>query len=157
MLDSLYFDEFSQGQKFISKARTVTEADVVNFSNLTWDHNSLHIDKEYAKGTAFGRRIAHGIMGIAFQAGLTSFLTEKSIIALLNINWNFNKPVFIGDTIHVEQTVEEMRKTSDGRRGVLTFKKELINQDNDAVQNGLITVLLAIRENDRRPFTRLER
>lgn len=146
MFDSLYFDDFSLGQKFISKGRTVTEADLVNFTAVTWDHNSIHTDAEYAKETPYGKRIAHGILGIAIQAGLTSHLTGDSILALLNVNWNFKKPVFIGDTLHVEQWVKEMKALPDGKRGVLTFEKEIINQDGEVVQQGLITVMLALRQ-----------
>lgn len=146
MFDSLYFNDFSKEQKFVSKGRTITEADIVNFSALTWDHNSIHTDRAYAEQTSFKARIAHGILGIAVQAGLTSHLTADSILALLNVNWTFEKPVFIGDTIHVEQTVQEMRALSDGKRGVLTFSKNIINQNGEVVQKGLITVMLAIRE-----------
>ncbi|RJX36014.1 MAG: dehydratase [Desulfarculus sp.] len=145
MFDSLYFDDFSLGQKFISKSRTVTEADLVNFAAVTWDHNSLHTDAEYAKQTPYKKRIAHGILGIAMHAGLTSHLTADSILALLSLSWDFKKPVFIGDTIHVEQIVKEMRQLSDGSRGVLTFAKKVINQNGEVVQQGLVTVLLAMR------------
>ncbi|MEW5912582.1 MAG: MaoC/PaaZ C-terminal domain-containing protein [Thermodesulfobacteriota bacterium] len=145
MLDTLYFDDFSLGQKFVSKGRTVTEADVVNFSSLSWDHNSLHTDEEYARRKPYQRRIAHGILGIAMHAGLTSYLTADSILALLHLSWDFKKPIFIGDTIHVEQTVQEMRPLSDGARGVLAFAKEVINQDGEVVQQGQVKVLLAMR------------
>jgi acyl dehydratase len=60
---SLYFDDFHVGQRFVTKGRTVTEADVVNFAALTWDHNQLHTDAEYAAGTYYGKRIAHGLLG----------------------------------------------------------------------------------------------
>lgn len=147
MLQSLYFNDFSVGQKFVSKGRTVTEADVVNFSDLSWDHNSLHTNQDYAKDSPYGRRIAHGILGIAMHAGLTSHLTADSILALMDLNWSFKKPIFIGDTIHVEQAVTEMRQLSDGTRGVLTFAKDIINQDGEIVQQGEVTVMLAVRPN----------
>ena len=53
---SLYFDDFSVGQKFVTKARTITETDIVNFAGLSWDHNQLHTDAIYAASTPFGRR-----------------------------------------------------------------------------------------------------
>jgi len=67
VITSLYFDDFYVGQRFVTKARTVTEADVVNFAALTWDHNQLHTDAEYAARTSYGKRIAHGLLGIAIQ------------------------------------------------------------------------------------------
>ena len=146
MAASLYFDDFHVGQKFVTKARTVTEADVVNFAGLSWDHNQLHTDAEYAAGTGFGRRIAHGILGIAIHSGLAYQLTEESILAFLELTWQFKRPIFIGDTIHVEQVVKEMRDTSKEDRGILTFEKELINQHREVVQTGTTTILLAKRE-----------
>jgi acyl dehydratase len=140
---SLYFDDFRVGQKFISKSRTLTESDIVNFAGLSWDHNQLHTDAEYAGQTRYGKRIAHGLLGVVAHAGLTYQLTEDSILALLEISWKFHLPVYIGDTIHVEQTVKDLRESSTGERGVLTFEKELKNQNNDVVQTGTTTILLS--------------
>ena len=145
MTPSFYFDDFHVGQRFTTKARTVTEADVVNFAGLTWDHNQLHTDAEYAATTMYGKRIAHGLLGLSIHAGLSSHLTEQGILALLELNWQFKLPLYIGDTIHVEQVVKEMREDSKGDRGILTFEKELINQRDEVVQTGTTTVLLAKR------------
>lgn len=142
---SLYFDDFHVGQRFVTKGRTVTEADVVNFAALTWDHNQLHTDAEYAAGTYYGKRIAHGLLGIAIHAGLAYQLTEDSILAFLELKWQFKLPLFIGDTIHVEQVVKEMREDPKKDRGILTFEKEVINQRNEVVQAGTTTLLLAKR------------
>jgi acyl dehydratase len=145
MMTSLYFDDFHVGQKFVTRARTVTEADVVNFAGLSWDHNQLHTDAEYAARTGFGRRIAHGILGIAIHSGLAYQLTEDTILAFLELTWQFKQPIYIGDTIHVEQVVKEMRDTSKEDRGILTFEKEIINQHKEVVQTGTTTILLAKR------------
>lgn len=145
MIKSLYFDDFYVGQKFVTKARTVTEADVVNFAALSWDHNQLHTDAEYAAKTIYGKRIVHGLLGITIHAGLAYQLTEESILAFLELKWQFKLPIFIGDTIHVEQVVKEMCEDSKKDRGMLTFEKEIINQRNEVVQTGTTTVLLAKR------------
>jgi acyl dehydratase len=140
---SLYFDDFQVGQKFVSKSRTLTEADIVNFAGLSWDHNQLHTDAEYAGQTQYGNRIAHGLLGVVAHAGLTYQLTEDSILALLEINWKFLLPLHIGDTIRVEQTVKEVRESSTGNRGILTFEKQIKNQGNEVVQTGTTTIMLA--------------
>jgi len=145
VIKSLYFDDFYVGQKFVTKARTVTEADVVNFAALSWDHNQLHTDAEYAAKTIYGKRIVHGLLGIVIHAGLAYQLTEESILAFLELKWQFKLPIFIGDTIHVEQVVKEMCEDSKKDRGMLTFEKEIINQRNEVVQTGTTTVLLAKR------------
>src|SRR5210317_216716 len=111
---SLYFDDFHLGQKFVSKSRTLTEADIVNFAGLSWDHNQLHTDAQYAGQTQYGKRIAHGLLGVVTHAGPTYQLTEDSILALLEINWKFHLPIYIDDTIHVEQTVKDLRESSTG-------------------------------------------
>lgn len=142
---SLYFDDFHVGQQFVSKARTLAEADIVNFAGLSWDHNQLHTDAEYAGQTPYGKRIAHGLLGVVAHAGLTYQLTEDSILALLELNWKFHLPIYIGDTVRVEQTVKYLRESSTGDRGILTFEKEVKNQTNDVVQTGTTTILLAKR------------
>jgi acyl dehydratase len=142
---SLYFDDFHVGQKFVSKSRTLTEADIVNFAGLSWDHNQLHTDAEYAGQTHYGKRIAHGLLGVVAHAGLTYQLTEDSILALLELSWKFHLPLYIGDTIHVEQTVKELRESSTADRGILTFEKEVKNQKNEVVHTGTTTILLTRR------------
>ena len=108
---SLYFEDFSVGQKFVTKART----------------------------------IAHGLLGVIAHAGLSYELTEDSILALLELTWQFKAPIYIGDTIHVEQIVKNIRESAAGDRGILTFEKEVINQKNEVVQTGTTTILLAKR------------
>ncbi len=139
-----YFDDFHVGQEFITKARTVTEADVVNFAALSWDTNQLHTDVEYAKKTIFGERIAHGMLGIVIHSGLSQMLglMEGTILAFLEMTWKFHLPIKIGDTVHVVQRVKEMRETSQDDRGVVIFEKELMNQNAEIVQSGTTTVLL---------------
>jgi acyl dehydratase len=146
IVHSLYFDDFHIGQKFITKSRTITETDVLSFAGLSWDHNQLHTDAEYAANTQFGKRIAHGLLGVIAHAGLSYQLTEDSILALLELNWQFKGPIFLGDTIHVEQVVKELRESSTGDRGILKFEKQVINQRDEVVQTGTTTILLAKRK-----------
>lgn len=143
-MEPLYFDDFYVGQEFITKARTVTEADIVNFAALSWDTNQLHTDAEFAKKTPFGERIAHGMLGLVIHAGLSQMMgiTEGTIIAFLGLTWSFPLPIRIGDTIHVVQRVKEMKETSNPERGVLTFEKEVVNQKGEVVQKGTTTILL---------------
>lgn len=145
IIKPFYFEDFHLGQKFVTKARTVTEADVVNFAGLSWDHNQLHTDVEYAAKTGFGKRIAHGLLGLAIHSGLAYQLTEGTILAFLELTWQFKLPIYIGDTIHVEQVVKELRDSSKEDRGILTFEKEIINQRNEVIQTGTTTILLAKR------------
>ena len=65
-----YFEELAVGEVVESPGRTITEADVVFFANLSGDFNPLHTDAEYARTTTFGERIAHGLLGLSVASGL---------------------------------------------------------------------------------------
>src|SRR5262245_41641888 len=95
--EPLYFDQIQVGDTWESPARTVTEADVVNFAGLTGDYNPLHVDHEFARGTPFGKPLAHGLLGLSLVAGLGSHSPWMRTVAFVRIReWNFIKPVFIG-------------------------------------------------------------
>jgi len=143
-MNALYYENLCVGMEFITKARTVTEADVVNFAALSWDTNPLHTDAEFARETIFGERIAHGMLGLVIHSGLSQLLgiMEGSLMAFLGMTWTFLLPIKIGDTVHVIQRVKERRETSKADRGIITFEKELVNQRGEIVQKGTTTVLM---------------
>ena len=140
----LYYEDFKTGQTFVSRARTVTEADIVMFAGLSWDLNPLHTDAEFASGSVFGERIAHGMLGLVISTGLSQSLNilDDTILAFLGLNWKFVAPVKIGDTLHLEQSVGEMRETSKPDRGIVVFESKLINQRGEKVQEGTRTVMV---------------
>lgn len=150
-MEALYYEDYHVGQEFVTKSRTVTEADVVNFAALSWDTNALHTDAEFAKKTPFGERIAHGMLGIVIHSGLSQMLgiMEGTLVAFLGMTWSFQLPIKIGDTVHVVQRVKEMRETSKPDRGLITFEKEVINQRGEIVQKGTTTVLLARKNQEK--------
>ncbi len=146
---SLYFEDLVEGQKFVSRGRTVTEADVVGFAGLSGDFNSIHLDTEATKDGIFGQRVAHGILGIAMATGFLDNLGlfTESMGAMLSIEqWDFKGPVFIGDTLHLELIIESKRLTSKGNAGVVRRRLQLVNQKDEVVQEGIITVLILCRE-----------
>lgn len=140
----LYFEEFEVGQLFKSRGRTVTEADIVNFAGLSGDYNPLHTDEEFAKKTIFGKRIAHGMLGLTISTGLSQRLgiLDDTIMAFLGLEWNFKAPVFIGDTLHLEQSVKSKRETSKADRGIIVFEAKLVNQKGEIVQEGTRSVMV---------------
>ena len=143
MSDYLYFDELQVGQKWHSPARTVTETDVVNFAGLTWDFDPLHTDHEFARQTPFRQPIAHGLLGLSFLAGLSSTAPRIRTAALVAVtDWKFLKPIFFGDTVHVVTEVTEKRP--NGRRtGRVLWKRQLVNQKGEVVQEGTIETLVS--------------
>ncbi|MEM1578080.1 MAG: MaoC/PaaZ C-terminal domain-containing protein [Archaeoglobaceae archaeon] len=130
----MFFEDFLIGAKFETAARTVTEADIVNFAGISGDWNRIHVDEEFAKKTRFGKRIAHGLLTLTIVSGLTTRLklTEDSLIAFYGIDkLRFTNPVFIGDTI--KAIVEVDGKEDKGEYGVVAFKITAVNQRNETV------------------------
>ncbi|MCJ7825093.1 MAG: hypothetical protein MUP44_09360 [Anaerolineales bacterium] len=141
----MYFEEFELGQRITSPGRTITEADVVAFAGLSGDSNSIHTDAEYAKDSAFGRRVAHGLLGISIVSGLAvrTGILEGTVLAFREIdNWKFSLPVFIGDTIHVIIEVKEKKAMPRLGGGSILLSLDVRNQDDQTVMKGLWTVLV---------------
>lgn len=135
----LYFEEFEIGHRVVSPARTITEADVVNFAGISGDWNSIHTDAEYAKTTPFGQRVAHGllIMGVISGLAVRTGVMEGTVLAFREIeSWKFSLPVFIGDTIHVVLEVLETKKLPRLGGGSITLSVDVKNQENKTVMKG---------------------
>jgi acyl dehydratase len=94
-----------------SRGRTITEADVVAFAGLTGDFHPQHVDAEWAAGSVFGERVAHGLLVLGLAAGLVDFDPDE-VIALRGVrDAVFKRPVRIGDTIRVETRPGEVAPT----------------------------------------------
>jgi len=139
-----YFEEFAVGDEVISPGRTVTEADIVAFAALSGDYNQLHTDAEYAKGTIFGERIAHGLLGLSIASGLGARLgfIEGTAQAFMGLDWKFRGPIKIGDTIHIEAQVARKKEIPRLGGGIIVFDVAVINQRGETVQKGQWTVLV---------------
>ncbi|NPA06313.1 MAG: dehydratase [Chloroflexi bacterium] len=146
-----YFEDFQVGQQIVTAGRTVTEADIVAFAGLSGDYNQIHTDAEFAARTPFGQRIAHGLLVMSIASGLaaqTGF-TEGTVIAFREIkDWKFAKPVYIGDTIHVEITITETKLLRRLGGGSVTFRLDVKNQRDETVMRGTWVVLMASRPDD---------
>jgi len=134
----LYFENFEIGTEYVTRSRTITEADVVAFAGLSGDFNPLHVDEEFGKKTIFGTRIAHGLLGLSIASGLINQLGigEGTVLAFLGLTWNFKRVIRFGDTITVHQRVAEKRDTSKDDRGILRMAITVLNQNGEVVQDG---------------------
>jgi acyl dehydratase len=145
----MYFEDFTEGMRLTTPARTVTATNIVNFACLTGDFNEVHCNYEYAKTTPFGEVIAHGPMVYGIAGGLqyASGINDGTLLALLGIDkWRLKTPVKHGDTIRMVQTVLSKRQTSKPDRGVVTLKREIMNQRGEVVQEMEATLLYRSRE-----------
>ncbi|MBL8823523.1 MAG: MaoC family dehydratase N-terminal domain-containing protein [Planctomycetia bacterium] len=144
----LYMDDVEEGQSWISSARTITEADIVNFAGISGDFNPIHTDHEYARNTPYGKPIAHGLLTLAVTSGLSINSPPIRTLAFVGIkDWQFLEPVFIGDTIHIRSTLLEKEVRGRGRRALLTWQCEVLNQQEKVLQRGITTTLVEGRAN----------
>jgi acyl dehydratase len=126
---------------FTSRARTITEADVVAFSALTGDWHPQHSDAVWAADSAFGERIAHGMLVVSFAVGLVDFDPQR-VIALRRVrDVVFKRPVRLGDTIHVEGSESE-RRAVDNDNSLVTWSWRIVNQDGELVCRALVEALV---------------
>ena len=136
-MPGLYFEEFSVGQKFQHTIRrTITEADNVLFSTMTHNPAPLHLDAEYMKTTEFGRPIVNSCLTLAFMVGISIGDTTVGT-TVANLGWDevrFPKPLFPGDTIHIETEVLELRDSkSRPANGIVIFAHRAFNQNDELV------------------------
>lgn len=147
-VSGMYFEDFEVGQKLSTAARTVTETDIVMFAGLTGDYNQIHVDAEYSQTTPFGARVAHGLLGLSFASGLIvqTGIMQGTIMAFREINeWKFIKPIFIGDTVHVETDVLVTKALPRIGGGSVNLQLELKNQKDEVLMKGVWTALFLSR------------
>jgi len=133
----LYFEEFSPGQVFDHPIRrTITEADNVWFSALTHNPAPLHLDAEYSKNTEFGERLVNSCLTLSFMVGISVGDTTLGT-TVANLGWDdvrFPKPLFHGDTIHVQTEVADVRESrSRPDNGIVVFEHRAYNQRDELV------------------------
>jgi 3-hydroxybutyryl-CoA dehydratase len=134
-LRSLPIDQLSVGDA-VEARKTISESDVYLFAGVTGDFNPLHVDAEYAKGTPFGARVAHGPLTFSLCAGLLGTeLPGLGTVAVSN-QVTYEAPVFIGDTIAVRVEVAEL----DPERNRATMAVTWRNQDGTQVASGEMVV-----------------
>lgn len=136
-MPGLFFEEFSVGQTFDHTIRrTITEADNVWFSTMTHNPAPLHIDAEYMKGTEFGKPIVNSCLTLGFMVGISIGDTTVGT-TVANLGWDevrFPRPLFHGDTIHIQTEVLELRDSkSRPENGIVIFAHRAYNQHDELV------------------------
>ncbi|MEV6062840.1 MaoC family dehydratase [Nocardia asteroides] len=145
----LYFEEFEPGMVIDHPTRrTVTEADNTLFSVMTLNLAPLHLDAEYSKNSIYGQRLVNSLFILGLVSGITVPETTQGT-TLGNLGFEqikFPKPVFHGDTIHVQTKIESKRDSkSRNDSGIVTFRHLGINQRDEVVCDALRVGLMLKR------------
>jgi len=134
------FDSLEVGERFTSRGRTVTEADVVAFASATGDRHPQHTDASWAQGSPFGERIAHGMLVLSYAVGLVELDPER-VVALRRVrDAVFKRPVRLGDTIRVEGRIEELTPL-EAEVGLVATSWRIVNQEDATVTRATLEVL----------------
>jgi acyl dehydratase len=132
-----YFDEWTVGDTIAHPiTRTVTETDNVLISTLTHNPQPLHLDREYAAQSEFGQVLVNSCFTFSLAVGITvSETTLGTLVANLGYDEvRFPKPVFVGDTLHIESEVTDLRASkSRPNAGIVTWEHRAINQSGETV------------------------
>jgi 3-hydroxybutyryl-CoA dehydratase len=135
-----YFDDLEIGDSMESSGRTVTEHDVVSFAALTGDWHPQHADAAWAAESAFGRRIAHGMLVLSYALGLLP-IDPRVVLALRSIDGAvLKRPVGLGDTIRVRARLAEKRELG-AETGLVKLAVRIVNQADELVARMEIVVL----------------
>jgi len=147
-----HFEELEIGETVFTHKRTITEGDIVNFANVSWDHFYAHTDVTSLDGTIFEERVAHGYFILSAAAGL--FVDAKKGPVLLNYGLEecrFVKPVYAGATIGVRFTVkekvnQEKREEEDISKGIVKFLVDVYDETGETV--AIATILTMVKKID---------
>jgi oxepin-CoA hydrolase/3-oxo-5,6-dehydrosuberyl-CoA semialdehyde dehydrogenase len=145
-----YFEELEIGETIITHKRTITDADIVNFANVSWDHFYAHTDATSLEGTLFTEKVAHGYFILSAAAGL--FVDPAKGPVLLNYgleDCRFTKPVYAGSTIGVKLTVkektdQEKKNEEDVAKGIVKFYVEVYDETNETI--AVATILTMVKK-----------
>ncbi len=138
-MPGLYYEEFEPGMVIEHELkRTVTETDNLLITTLTHNPAALHLDAEYMKTTEFGQPLVNSCFTLSLMVGISVGDTTLGT-TVANLGWDevrFPQPVFVGDTLHVETEVQDMRESkSRPDTGIVTFIHRAYNQHNEEVAN----------------------
>ena len=141
------------GPRGISVGRTLTEADIVGYTNFTGERNPLYLNEEFALSGPFGKRVAPPML--TFCLGFGDYLRDLLSMPLpatgfaghLGDSWHSYAPVYIGDTVRVRHKPTEYRYSKSQKgMAIVQFALQLENQNNEIVQDGQVAMMMPARE-----------
>lgn len=145
-----YFEDLKVGETVYTHKRTITNTDIINFANVSWDHFYAHTDETSLEGTLFEKRVAHGYFLLSAAAGL--FVDPIKGPVLLNYgieSCRFTKPIYEGATMGVKLTVkekidQEKRSDDDIAKGIVKFYVDMYDETGETI--GIATILTMVKK-----------
>ena len=126
-----YFDDLAVGDTFRTVERTIVEADLAAFVNLTWLTEELFTKATNREDMAIKGRVVPAALVYSFAEGLMLPMMQHTGLAFLEADLRVRGPTLVGDTIRVECEVTEARATSDGKRGLVRTLNRVVLQDGE--------------------------
>jgi len=143
----LTWEDYTVGDRFQSLARTITDADIVNFIGVTGMTEVLFTDLTFNKGVGAAGRVAPGALTYTIIEGIIcQTLIQGTGLAMLELEKKILAPVVAGDTVHCIIEVLSVRQTSKGNRAIVKTKNDIINQRGETVITYTATRMVAGRE-----------
>ena len=128
-------NSITEGEVFEGPSKTLTDAHFLMFSGVTGDVHPIHYDVEYAKGTRFGKPVAHGLLLTSLTAlGATNARERIDGYVLIEQSARFVAPACVGDTVTPRLTVE--RAWTEAGRRFCRFRTTLSNQRGETLLEG---------------------
>jgi acyl dehydratase len=119
-------------------SKTITLEDIAAFAAVSGDYNPLHLDEAFARDTAFGRPVAHGMLLASFVSRMVGMQLPGAGALWVRQSFRWPLPVFAGDT--VELTLRVTHKSTGAN--TLVLEVNALNQDGKNVMNGEGAVML---------------
>ena len=143
-----HFEDIEPGMSLRTHKRTITDTDIINFANLTWDHFYAHTDITSLEGSIFEQRTAHGYFLLSAAAGLFVYPNKGPVLANYGLeDCRFTRPVYHNDTVYVRLTCKEKReRDAKGREhpsGIVKWFVEMFDADDELVAIATILTMVA--------------
>ncbi|RSK39096.1 phenylacetic acid degradation bifunctional protein PaaZ [Mangrovimonas spongiae] len=140
-----HWEDIQPGMSLETHKRTLTDTDVINFANLTWDHFYAHTDITSLDGSIFEKRTAHGYFIISAAAGLFVYPNKGPVAANYGLDSiRFLRPLYHNDTIYVRLTCKEKvdreQKGTEHPSGIVKWYVEVFDTDPDEDQEALVAI-----------------
>lgn len=141
----LYFEDIKIGDGIETPGQTLTETDMIRYAALTGEWDARFTDAVAARTSESGTRVLPELLALCISSGLGWRGPQPllAILAFMGFEWQFLRPLRIGDTIRSRSRTLAKRSVKDG--GVIVEGREIVNQRGEVVQSGKLTLLLAKR------------